>query len=202
VLDAGCGDGWLANLLARNYDAVAGCDISEGLITEAKKRYMDIPFRICDLADGVPFADRTFDAVVLNMVLHDIAKPQQAVQNLHAQLGKEGTLLVSIVNPYYGFPVGIWKRGVLRWLLRRKPNLRVRPYNSFAVTARDFIWNKKIPGIFYPLSETINTILGQGFTLRHMEELRSETDTETFSLRYRLHRYPLILFFAFKKQPE
>jgi ubiquinone/menaquinone biosynthesis C-methylase UbiE len=62
ILDAGCGSGRDTNYLSNGGFEVIGLDISDGLITEAKKRYPKLQFIIGDIRK-LPFNDTEFDAV-------------------------------------------------------------------------------------------------------------------------------------------
>ena len=117
-------------------------------------------------------------------------------------LKPKGLMLLTIINPYYAFPAGQWKRGLLRFLLGKKPKLILEAYNSFAKKDRQFFWQKNIPGYFYTLPETINNILSAKFTLRQLEEVTSKEDSKNFDLNYRLYRFPIILLLKFEKSAE
>jgi ubiquinone/menaquinone biosynthesis C-methylase UbiE len=75
VLDAGCGAGYTACLIAREYGAeVQGVDLSEAMIAQAKQRAHRqgladrIQFRVADLA-CLPFEDDSFDIVIGESIL-------------------------------------------------------------------------------------------------------------------------------------
>ena len=63
---------------------------------------------------------------------------------------------MTIANPYYAYPVGVWKRGLWGRLLFKKPSLKVRPYN---LMEKDFTWGKNLKPHFYKLSDQINNAL-------------------------------------------
>lgn len=66
VLDIGCGEGYvLDELMARGFRDVQGVDIVD------IRRNKSYPFRFYD-GVRLPFADRTFDLVVLSFVLHHV----------------------------------------------------------------------------------------------------------------------------------
>lgn len=75
VLDVGCGSGITACLLAKRYEArVQGVDISEVMITQARKRAhrLGVTGRVRFQASNVfelPFEDGTFDAAIVESVL-------------------------------------------------------------------------------------------------------------------------------------
>lgn len=200
ILDAACGNGWLAGELSKIYPSIQAFDSSSTLIKHAQKKFPHVNFQVLDAGDSLPYADNYFDTVILSMASHDLEDQPKSFANLFKILKSEGTLLLTLANPYYSFPVGVWKRGWLRALLGKKPLLKLRPYNFFrSLHDRAFNWNSRLTSRFYPLSEQINNLLGAGFTLTHMEDLASKTDSPTFNATYQLHRFPTILLLKLKK---
>ena len=73
VLDIGCGEGYvLDELIARGVTGVQGADIVD------IRRNKDYPFRLYD-GQTLPFADRSFDLVVLSFVLHHVPNERKTV---------------------------------------------------------------------------------------------------------------------------
>ena len=62
VLDAGCGYGWLSEVLPKDVSYV-GVDGSPHLIEEAKERFPDKTF-LCEKLEKLPFIDKRFDWAV------------------------------------------------------------------------------------------------------------------------------------------
>lgn len=200
ILDAACGTGWLAGELSSKYHVMEAFDSSETLINNAKQKFPNINFQVLDAGGTLPYQDNIFNVVILNMASHDLSDQPKSFANLFRILKPAGTLLVTLANPYYSFPVGVWKRGLLRRLLDKKPLLKLRPYNFFKnLQDRAFKWNHKLTSRFYPLSEQINNLLEARFVLTHMEDLESKTDSETFNATYQLYRFPTILLLKLKK---
>ena len=135
------------------------------------------------------------------MAAPDVNNLEAMFKNIFSVLKPAGQLILTIPNPYYTYPVGVWKRSLLDFLLMRKPKLCIRSdYNQKQNIVREFNNNKtKINSNFYPLSEYITKARGTGFTLVDMEELRSKTDSKYFDLNYQLYRYPLLLLLEFAK---
>jgi SAM-dependent methyltransferase len=65
VLDVGCAAGGFAPIFRHwNPDiAYTGVDVSESLLRAARRLHPDAAFELADCAEGLPFADRSFDAV-------------------------------------------------------------------------------------------------------------------------------------------
>jgi SAM-dependent methyltransferase len=74
VLDAGCGEGYLARILAARGARVMGIDLSPRLIALARARDPGrrIAYQIADLSDPLPEFRAHFDAVASYMVLNDV----------------------------------------------------------------------------------------------------------------------------------
>jgi SAM-dependent methyltransferase len=93
VLDAGCGEGWIAASVAA--PEVVCIDQSEAAVAAARARGLDA--RIGDIAE-LPFDDGAFDAVMCNNVLYHVPDRRQAVTEL-ARVLRGGGRFVGI----YGF---------------------------------------------------------------------------------------------------
>lgn len=200
ILDAGCGNGWLTSELSQTFTNTRGIDIASGLIEEARQNFPNLDFQKHDLETPLPFQPGQFSAVILNMVLHNIKNPVQALTNISKVMKKDGLLLLVCPNPYYTFPAAVWKRGLFQKIFGLKPSLILKAYNSLLRSDRNYIWSKdKIPMRFTPLPEQINACAAAGLTLTQFLEIRSESDSKKFNLNYRAFRFPIFLLIAFKK---
>ncbi len=203
ILDGGCGPGWLAGHLAdTGRTAVYGCDTSAPLIEAAKQRYPNAHFEVADMTKTLPQGDNFFDFVVLSMsvVALNLDRQKEVFRQMYKSLKPGGHMIFITVNPYYGYPVGVWKRGWLRFLLRKTPLLKLRPYQEYVRDKdRSFVWNNNLISYFYTLEEQTNAILEIGFQLSHLLEIASDTDADHYNLRHRLYRYPIFLQLDFQK---
>ncbi len=97
VLDAGCGTGYGAELLARaGAAAVVGVDIDAKAVPAAAKEAA-VSFVTADLR-ALPADLGEFDVVVCFEVLEHIEEPEAALDSLAGTLGPGGVLLVSSPN--------------------------------------------------------------------------------------------------------
>lgn len=97
VLDIASGDGVLAELLAPHAKRYACIDTSPRVVaaaTERLRRYANVDVREGDM-HALPFADASFDLVVLMHALTYAAKPAQAVAEAARVLRHGGRLLLS-----------------------------------------------------------------------------------------------------------
>jgi len=132
VLDAGCGTG---TILRRMADAceIDGCgiDISESMITEAKRKCPQMTFYVAR-CDATPFDDGRFDVIVSCMAFHHFGDKEGFAKEA-ARLLKPGGMLY-IADPR--FPAFIRKaiNGICRLL--RVAGEFLTPEGTAAVFAR------------------------------------------------------------------
>jgi len=95
VLDVGAGYGGLSHrLLQLGYDVTA-VDIDPSLCEHA-----DVEVRRCDIMQGLPFADETFDVLTLTEVIEHMEDPFRCVRECNRVL-KPGGIFV-LTTPNYG----------------------------------------------------------------------------------------------------
>jgi 2-polyprenyl-3-methyl-5-hydroxy-6-metoxy-1,4-benzoquinol methylase len=102
VLDAGCGEGYLARVLAARGAHVTGIDLSPRLIELARAKDPDgnIDYRVADLSQLPPGAARYFDAAASYLVLNDVTGYRGFAATLAASLKPGGRLVLALNNPY------------------------------------------------------------------------------------------------------
>ncbi len=200
ILDAACGPGWLTSKLAQDFSNIEALDASGPFLEHARQRYSDLKFVTGDLNTTLPYEDNTFDSIILSMAAHDVEDQVKTFTELTRILKPNGKLMLTFVNPYYAFPVGVWKRGIIGRLLMRKPKLLLRPYHWFSKQHRNFTFHETLECYFYKLSEHLNHLKEAGLSFEFMHELESLQDSENYNLQYRLHRFPIILYVEFEKK--
>lgn len=94
VLELACGSGQLSFRLARYAKLWGATDFSENMIAEAKKhsKYKNLHFSVQD-ATSLPYADGSFDAVVIANALHIMPEPDRAMSEICRVLKEGGTLI-------------------------------------------------------------------------------------------------------------
>jgi 2-polyprenyl-3-methyl-5-hydroxy-6-metoxy-1,4-benzoquinol methylase len=102
VLDAGCGDGYVARILADHGARVVGADISHRLIELAQDSSSGrkIEYLVHDLSKPLPQYVHHFDLVVSNLVLNDVYDHVGFAHTLGSVLKRTGRLVLSMNNPY------------------------------------------------------------------------------------------------------
>lgn len=202
ILDAACGPGWLSAKLKPEFPNIESCDGSKFFLDHLKRSYPDIKAQQVDLSETLPYSDAEFDTIIFSMAAHDVEDQQKTFSELGRTLKYGGKLLISIANPYFAYPAGVWKRSILDWVLSRKPSLTVSPYHWFTKQSRNYTFHGVLESYFYKLSEHINNATTSGFNLRRLEELECKEDSPKFNLQYKLHRYPSLLFMEFEKSRQ
>lgn len=99
VLDVGCGTGGFAREIARTTGApVTGLERSAAFLDHARTAGGDVEWVQGD-AEELPFADASFDRLLLSLVLHQLARPERAVAEAARVLRPGGIVLVRTIAP-------------------------------------------------------------------------------------------------------
>jgi SAM-dependent methyltransferase len=106
VLDAGCGEGYLARALSARGAHVTGIDLSARLIALARARDPSgrIDYQAADLSQPLPATARRFDAAASYLVLSDVPDYRGFAATLAAALAPGGRLVLALNNPYSAVP--------------------------------------------------------------------------------------------------
>lgn len=176
MLDVGCGEGYLARLLARRGARVTGVEPAEPWLRYAEERERAEPLGIAYLQADLSAPDLParlpgpFDAVVANMVLMDIPQFGDAVRNCLAVLRPGGDFIFSLVHPCFEEEGATWdeQRGV---------------------AVREYLSEYAIPQaighrIHRPLSAYINALAGAGCVVRQMIEPRLDAQYAALGPQY------------------
>jgi ArsR family transcriptional regulator len=101
VVDAGCGDGFLTELLSERFAEVLAVDHSPQRLAEARKRVADgrVRFEAGEIED-LPLEDRSRDAVLLSMVLHHVPEIGAVLQEAWRVLRPGGTIVIADLVPH------------------------------------------------------------------------------------------------------
>lgn len=112
ILDVGCGNANLFNLLPNGKYGLFGIDFSENMIIEANNNCnVDASFRVAD-AERLPFDDDTFDMIVCNASFHHYIHPNAVLCEMHRVLKDGGKVLIG--DPYIPTPI----RGLMNKVLK------------------------------------------------------------------------------------
>jgi 2-polyprenyl-3-methyl-5-hydroxy-6-metoxy-1,4-benzoquinol methylase len=153
VLDAGCGEGWLARELATHGVAVTGFDGSAALIEQARAAG-GAEFVHCTYEDAIAnpsVLGRRYDALVANFsLLDDRAAPLLAA--LRPLLGRRGRVIVQTVHPAFAPPP--YEDG---W--------RVETFDAFPGA-----WPESMPWYFRTLASWMRVFADAGYVVLEVRE--------------------------------
>ncbi|HEX9037554.1 MAG TPA: class I SAM-dependent methyltransferase [Ktedonobacterales bacterium] len=155
ALDAGCGEGYLARILAARGAQVTGADIAENLLRQARARDPDdaIAWRLGDLSAPAPDLEGQFDLAASHMVLNDVPDHRGFLRTVAAALKPGGRFVFSMNNPY-------------SFIVRR----HVTDYFSQEARLYRGMAEEGVPVYFFQrtLQEYLDASLAAGFTLRRL----------------------------------
>lgn len=97
--EIGSGIGATASLLKEHEVNIMGSDISEEMVSIAKKLVPDVPFMHFD-ANNNTLGKNLFDYVYAFEVIEHIAHPSKAIQTIYSLLKKDGLFIGSCPYPY------------------------------------------------------------------------------------------------------
>lgn len=80
VIDLGCGDGSLIQILEKNGNGCKGIEISQSGVSVCKSKGLDVIRGNIDTK--LPFADKEFDIAVCNVTLHMVMYPEVLISEM------------------------------------------------------------------------------------------------------------------------
>ncbi len=126
VLDYGCGDGFLTELIFEGVDEnkfnLTGVDLATSRINEAQDKQIYDELVVYD-GRRLPFADNSFDVVISNSVLEHIPDLDQALVEMRRVLKPGGVFLATVMTDQWEqFLLGKKVLGdfYLRWLRKKQ----------------------------------------------------------------------------------
>jgi 2-polyprenyl-3-methyl-5-hydroxy-6-metoxy-1,4-benzoquinol methylase len=169
VLDAGCGEGYLSRILAKSEATVTAVDYSPRMIEIAKGRTPNdlvIDYRQGNCEDLNSIEDKSFDLIVSNMVIQDLANYEKAFQEMYRLLVDGGCFIFSILHPCFVTPESGWEKTKEG----KKLHWNVDKY-FYEGTYEQGLGNKEKMLFFHrTLTSYINTLLKTGFILERIVE--------------------------------
>jgi 2-polyprenyl-3-methyl-5-hydroxy-6-metoxy-1,4-benzoquinol methylase len=161
ILDAGCGQGYLARLLAKRGAHVTGLEPTGVLINYAiereRRENLGINYLQADLSDSPQLAGN-FHAVVSNMVLMDIPEYEKALANCLSLLEPGGSFIFSISHPSFENSHDDFMQ---------KGFCEVREYFAEYLIKQDYGYR-----LHRPLSSYLNAVIRSGGSIKEIVEPR------------------------------
>ncbi|WP_225228761.1 class I SAM-dependent methyltransferase [Bacillus sp. PS06] len=113
ILDAGCGEGYLSRLLAERGANVTAVDYSTKMLELAKTKTTaesGISYHYGNCENLVFLSTKTFDMIISNMVIQDLADYDAALSEMYRLLKDNGYFIFSILHPCFITPESGWIR--------------------------------------------------------------------------------------------
>ncbi|GAA0301526.1 2-polyprenyl-3-methyl-5-hydroxy-6-metoxy-1,4-benzoquinol methylase [Gracilibacillus halotolerans] len=115
ILDAGCGEGYLSRMLAQSGANVTAVDYSKRMLEIAKTRTsneLQIHYQHGNCENLNHLTNESFDLIVSNMVIQDLADFEKAFQEMYRLLKKDGSFIFSILHPCFITPESGWEKSI------------------------------------------------------------------------------------------
>jgi len=170
VLDIGCGNGRLFQILKDKNIEYTGIDFSKNLIELAKKKYPEGNFLVAN-ALNLPFKENTFDKVFLIAVLHHIPSKElrsQVLKEAKRVLKPQGLLILTVWN--------LWRKRMI-FLLLKYSLLKIVGKSKLDFGDIFIPWGKKIKRYyhFFTKGELINLVEREGLKIEKFGVSKNET---------------------------
>jgi SAM-dependent methyltransferase len=169
VLDAGCGEGYLARELARRGSKVTGLDTSSALINagrgEAERLGLTVEHYVASI-ESIPGRDHTFDAVVCNHVMTGVNDPAAALKEIGRVTKPRGRIVILMLHPcfYTGNTAGRGGRDLTPDVYFGVRSM-AQPFNVAGIKSPG-----EAPNTLWPLEHYISALLDAGFVLTGLSE--------------------------------
>jgi len=166
VLDVGTGEGQIARLVVRDGAAlVVGVDPTAAQLRAARERGGGVDYARAN-ADALPFADASFDAVVVCLVFEHIAHHEPAIAELARVLEPNGRFVFFLNHPLLQAPNSGW---IVDHMLDEQ-YWRIGPYLVEDVAMEELAPGVVLPFVHRPLSQYVNAMAHNGLLVERMEE--------------------------------
>jgi 2-polyprenyl-3-methyl-5-hydroxy-6-metoxy-1,4-benzoquinol methylase len=173
IFDAGCGEGYLSRMLAKQGAIVTGLEPAEGLVNYAiereTKENLGITYIKEDLSKWKDKLDY-FDIVISNMVFMDIPDYKSAMKNCISVLKSKGIFIFSISHPCFDTE-GHWEEEL--------PYVKVQKYFD-EYKMKNYIGYS----FHHMLSEYINLVTEEGCVIAKILEPRLPIEIANTDKKY------------------
>jgi len=167
IVDLGCGFGWFSRWAKQHGAAhILGLDLSQNMIARAKADSSDpdIDYVIADL-NRLDLSEASFDFAYSSLAFHYIQDFDRLVRTVHRSLIPGSYFVFSIEHPIYMAPTrpgwSVDSDGRKTWPVSR--------YSVEGPRRTDWL-AKDVLKYHRTIGTTLNTLIGAGFTIRHVQE--------------------------------
>ncbi len=168
ILDVGAGEGQISRLAAAGGSSmVVGVDPTDAQTIEATRRGGG-PTYLRSMADGLPFADASFDAVVACLVFEHIEAVDEAVAEVARVLADGGRFAFFLNHPLIQTPGSGWVDDQI--MEPPEQYWRIGPYLMESIESEEVARDVFLPFVHRPVSRYVNAMADHGLVLRRMHE--------------------------------
>jgi 2-polyprenyl-3-methyl-5-hydroxy-6-metoxy-1,4-benzoquinol methylase len=174
LCDLACGQGIVTRELARRGARVTGVDLSQLLLTIARREEVEAPLGIVYLRDDAhtlaALPTNGFDAVTCNLALMDISGLEEALAAVRRVLRPGGAFIFAITHPCLIPPGSRWTEAP-----EGGPGRHVRGYfaEGYSVPPHAPGVRGRVGTHHRTLATYLNTLVGLGFALARIAEPRA-----------------------------
>lgn len=167
VLDLGCGFGWFCRYAVdHGASSVLGIDLSQNMIAKAQSFPSDdaISYQIADL-ENLELPENSFDLAYSSLTLHYIKDFTRLSSLIFQALTHTSRFIFTIEHPIFMAP------SHPEWIFD-KDGLHIWPLNHYSIEGERITdWlTKGIVKQHRTIATTLNTLIGSGFSIAHIEE--------------------------------
>lgn len=166
VLDAGCGSGIYANMVAKRGAKVVGIDVSEEMIkiaSEETPKELGVEYTVGDLYK-LPFQDGSFNLIICTYVLENIESLDKVFDEFNRVLTPQGRCILSISHPLRAQSTKSKKEDKEIWV--------IEDYYEAGMRKSDFGSGMIVPKYKRTLEEYVKAIKKSGFVVTDLLEPR------------------------------
>jgi ubiquinone/menaquinone biosynthesis C-methylase UbiE len=209
LLDLACGQGVLQRYLQHPHVHHVGMDISESLISLAKKRSLDARHRYVhgdatmlinhDGSLNYGFQDATFDAVTILLAIQNISPLSALWKGIKRLLKPDGKCIIVMMHPSFRIP----KASSWQWNDKEKRQERIvwsyLSSHEIPITSNPGNALESTTTIHFhrPLQAYVNTLGNAGLLIDHLEEwvshVAEQTGVKSDALLHAKKEFPMFL---------
>jgi len=165
VLDVGCGEGQVARRIAASGARTAGIDPTIGQLEVARERAGGVAY-VRGMAERLPFAAASFDAVIICLTLEHLDPFEPAVHEVARVLAPDGRFACFLNHPLLQAPGSGW----IDDHILEEQYWRIGPYLPDDVAMEEVAPGVRLPFMHRPLSRYINVMSECGLFVERMDE--------------------------------
>lgn len=117
LVDIGCGRGFYLKALKKFWPKlkITGVDLNEKYLEETERNLVGLRVKLIKAnAEKLPFADNSFDRIIVSEVLEHVSDDRKALAEIHRVLKPAGIAMISVPNANYPL---LWDP--LNWFLEK-----------------------------------------------------------------------------------